>query len=147
RLAELRVRQGRFEEAAQLLDGLGVNGDTARPLAVIHLARGEPVLARDVLTRALADMDGTSTAAVPLLATLVDVELAAGALDEADAAVRQLEMIATRQPGAYVRAEAAFARGRVCATRSDGDVASCLREALSGFTAGMMPMEIARCRL
>jgi DNA-binding CsgD family transcriptional regulator len=147
RLGELRVRQGRFEEAEQLLDGLGVNADTARPLAVIYLERGDHARAREVLTEALADGSGASTAAVPLLATLVDVEVAAGALDDADAAANQLATIAAQQPSAYTRAEAAFARGRVCAARNDGDVATCLRDAIAGFSAGMMPMEIARCRL
>ena len=41
RLADLRVRQGRFEEAEQLLDGLDADVDAARPLAAIHLAEGE----------------------------------------------------------------------------------------------------------
>jgi len=147
RLAELRVRQGRFEEAEQLLSDLGVNGDTARPLAVIYLERDDHDLARDVLTRALGDLDQNSTAAVPLLATLVDVEIAAGALDNADTTAQQLATIATEQPSAYVRAEAAFARGRVCAARHEGDVRTCLREALAGFSVGMMPMEQARCHL
>ncbi len=55
RLADLRVRQGRFEEAEQLLDGLDVTADAAaaRPLAAIHLAKGETSLAGDVLERAL----------------------------------------------------------------------------------------------
>jgi DNA-binding NarL/FixJ family response regulator len=130
-----------------LLDGLGVNGDTARPLAVIHLARGEHALAREVLTHALTAVDPTITAAVPLLATLVDVELASGDADAADAVAQQLATIAAEHGGAFARAEAAFARGRVCAKRGDGDVVRCLREALSGFSAGMMPLEMARCRL
>ena len=49
RLAELRVRQGRFEEAEQLLVGLDGDVDAARPLAVIHLERGEPDRAVAVL--------------------------------------------------------------------------------------------------
>jgi DNA-binding NarL/FixJ family response regulator len=147
RLAELRVRQGRFEDAARLLDDLDVNGDTARALAVIHLERGDPVLARDVLTRVLEQQHAPSTAAVPLLATLVEVELAAGALDDAAAAADQLVAIAACTSSRYAAAEAAFARGRVCVARSEGDVTACYREALAGFSAGMMPMEAARCRL
>ena len=46
RLADLRVRQGRFEEAEQLLDGLDGHMDAARPLAAIQLARGERRRAR-----------------------------------------------------------------------------------------------------
>jgi DNA-binding NarL/FixJ family response regulator/Tfp pilus assembly protein PilF len=147
RLAALRVRQGRLEEAEQLLDGLGVNADTACSLAAIHVARGEYALARDDLTQTLADIDSASTAAVPLLAMLVEVELAVGAADAAEAAAQRLAAIAAAQPVVYARAEAAFARGRVCAAQDHGDVASCLREALAGFTAGLMPMEVARCRL
>src|SRR5262249_42285982 len=134
-------------EAAQLLDGLGVKIDTARPLAVIHLARGEYALARDDLLTALGDLDPLNTAAVPLLATLVDVELAGGALDDADKAAQQLAVIAAERPGSYVRAEAAFARGRICAAQREGDVAACLREALAGFSSGLMPLEVARCQL
>jgi DNA-binding NarL/FixJ family response regulator len=147
RLAELRVRQGRFDEAEQLLVELGVNSDTAGPLAVIHLERGNHDLARDALTHALRDLDPMSTAAVPLLSTLVDVEIAAGALNDAAVAAERLATIAAEQPSGYARAEAAFARGRVCAARRDGDVGACLREALDGFAAGMMPMERARCHL
>jgi len=147
RLAELRVRQGRFEEAEQILADLGLNGDTARPLAVLYLERGDQGLARETLARALDDLDPTSTAAVPLLATLVDVEIAAGSLDPAGAAAARLAAIAVEQPSSYVRAEAAFARGRVCAARRDDDVSVCLREALDGFAAAGMPMELACCRL
>jgi DNA-binding NarL/FixJ family response regulator len=147
RLAELRIRQGRFEEAALILDGLDVNGDTARAFAVIHLDRAEYGLARDVLTRALAELDPTSAAAVPLLATLVDVELAAGAPDEAGRVAERLGAIAERDGNNYVRAEAAFARGRICMATSEGDLDACLRAALAQFSAAMMPMEVARCRL
>ncbi len=147
RLAELRVRQGRFEEAHELVAGLGVNCDTARPLAAVYLARGDDALARDVLCDALRDVAPTSTAAVPLLSSLVDVQLAAGAVDDATATADQLATIAARNPSSYARAEAAFARGRVCAARHDGDVVACLREALAGFSDGMMPMELARCHL
>jgi DNA-binding CsgD family transcriptional regulator len=104
-------------------------------------------LARDVLTRVLSQEDATNTAAVPLLATLVEVELAAGELDSAAAAAEQLTSIAALTSSRYAAAEAALARGRVCIARCDGDVAACLREALAGFSAGMMPMEVARCRL
>jgi tetratricopeptide (TPR) repeat protein len=57
RLADLRVRQGRFEEAEQLLDGLAGQADAARPLAAIQLAKGETSLARETLERALEHVD------------------------------------------------------------------------------------------
>jgi DNA-binding NarL/FixJ family response regulator len=149
RLADLRVRQGRFEEAEQLLDGLDVNADTeaARPLAAISLARGETSLARDILERALDQVDPLSTAAAPLLALLVDVYLAANLLDEADAAAQTLATCAGRHTSHFLAATAALARGRVCLTSGTGDPQACLREALAGFARAQMPMELAHSRL
>ncbi len=87
RLADLRVRQGRYEEAEQLLVGLEGDLDAAGPLAAIQLASGEEAHARETLERALGELDWHGTAVAPLLALLADVHVAAGRLDEADAAV------------------------------------------------------------
>jgi DNA-binding NarL/FixJ family response regulator len=147
RLADLRVRQGRLEEAEQLLDGLDTEVEAARPLAAIHLARGAASLARDVLERALDQLDPNSTAAAPLLALLVDVHLADGALAQADATVAALARCAAQHRGHYLEAVAALARGRVCLAAGTGDPRTCLREALSGFARAQLPMELAHARL
>ena len=147
RLAELRVRQGRFEEAEQLLEGLDVNIAAARPLAAIHLARGQTARAGDILERALAQVDPQSTAAAPLLAMLVDVYLAANRLDGAEAAAEALATCAARHASHYVTAAAALARGRVCLAAGTGDPQACLRDALAGFTRAELPMEVAHARL
>ena len=52
RLADLRVRQGRLEEAGQLLKGLEQHPDAVQTCAAFHLARGDVALARDLLERA-----------------------------------------------------------------------------------------------
>ena len=78
RLADLRVRQGRFEEAEQLLEGLDGDDDATRPLAAIQLSKGETSRAKETLERALDQADVTSSAVVPLLMLLVDVHIAAG---------------------------------------------------------------------
>jgi hypothetical protein len=57
RLADLRVRQGRLEEAAQLLQGLEQHPDAVRTLAALHLARGDTALARELLERATQGLD------------------------------------------------------------------------------------------
>jgi DNA-binding NarL/FixJ family response regulator len=147
RLADLRVRQGRFEEAEQLLDGLDVNADTARSFAVIHLARGDSSLAQDALERALDQVDQHSAAAGPLLALLVDVHLARDKVDEAAEAAEQLARCASGHNSDYLQALAALARGRVCLAAGTGDPYACLREALTGFARAQMPMELARSRL
>lgn len=147
RLADLRVRQGRFEEAEQLLDGIEGDGDAARPLAAIQLSKGETSRAKETLERALDPADLTSSAVVPLLMLLVDVHIAAGALDAADTAVQQLIACAELHPGHYLHACAALARGRLCLATGTGDPRACLREALAGFDRAQLPMEIAHSRL
>ncbi|MFN2625870.1 MAG: LuxR C-terminal-related transcriptional regulator [Mycobacteriales bacterium] len=147
RLADLRVRQGRFEEAEQLLEGLDAYAEAARPLAAIRLVRGDWALACDVLERALAQVDPVGAAAAHLLALLVDVHLAASEFEEAKTAADQLVACASRTPSDYLRAAAALARGRVCLATGTGDAQACLREALAGFDRAQMPMELASARL
>lgn len=146
RLADLRVRQGRLEEAARLLQGLDQDHDAVRPLAALHLAHGRVAAARDLLERALPP-ENTGSAAGPLLALLVDVELADGHVDAARAAADRLVHVATEQPTPYLRAAAAMARGKVCVASGDGQARACLQDALSLFSLAQMPVELARARL
>jgi DNA-binding NarL/FixJ family response regulator len=153
RLAELRIRQGRVEEAAQLLDGLDQHPDAVRTLAAFHLARGDTAIARDLLERATQAADdsvptvGESSMLGPLLALLVDVDLEVGDIEDADRAARRLGRIAEAQRGPYLKAAAALAKGRVCIATGDGDARACLQEALEGFARAQLPMELARTRL
>ena len=147
RLADLRVRQGRIEEAEQLLDGLQDDVEAARPLAAIALAKGQPALARHLLERALAPLEPTSAAVAPLLALLVEVHLAAGNVDEADRTADQLAECAARHRSDYLVATAAHARGLVCAATGQGDPCAGLSEALAAFARARMPLEVARSRL
>jgi DNA-binding CsgD family transcriptional regulator len=147
RLAELRVRQGRLEEAEQLLGGLNGQARAAAPLAAIHLARGHPLRARDTLERALDEVDPLNTAAAPLLALLVDAHIAANLLEEAAAAAEQLTACAAGHPTDYLSAAAALACGQVDRAAGSRDPCGWLHEALASFTRAEMPMELARARL
>jgi DNA-binding CsgD family transcriptional regulator len=147
RLAELRVRQGRIEEAEQLLAGIEPSLEAARPQAGVHLAYGRIELAGDVLERALDEVDPESVLAASLWALLVEVHLAAGRHDDADATAGRIATCAQRHPGAYVEATAALAHGRVCLATSTGDPCGCLREALAGFSKAQTPHELAEARM
>jgi DNA-binding NarL/FixJ family response regulator len=153
RLADLRVRQGRLEEAGQLLKGLEQHPDAVRTLAAFHLARGDAALARDLLERATEVPDeevaaiGASTMLGPLLALLVDVYLEQGHVPEAEQAAQRLDRIARAQHGTYLSAAAALAQGRVCVASGQGDARTCLNAALDGFAKSQLPMELARTRL
>jgi DNA-binding CsgD family transcriptional regulator/tetratricopeptide (TPR) repeat protein len=154
RLAALRVRQGRLEEAAQLLDGLEQHPDVVPTLAALHLARGDTALARELLERATQGCSedevptvGESTMVGPLLSLLVDVRLEEGDLDGAERVAQRLGRIAEAQRGPYLRAVAALTKGRVCVASGKGDARACLHEALEGFARAQLPMELARTRL
>jgi tetratricopeptide (TPR) repeat protein len=153
RLADLRVRQGRLEEAAQLLVGLESHPDAVRTLAALHLGRGEVALARDLLERATAGPDdevpavGEFTMVGPLLALLVDVHLEEGKVAAAARVAERLARIAAAQRGPYLRAAAAFALGRLRVASGEGDARPYLHDALEGFARAELPMELARARL
>jgi tetratricopeptide (TPR) repeat protein len=147
RLADLRIQQGRLEEAEQLLTGLSVNEECARPLAMLLLAQGQVERSREILERTLARIDPISTSAVPLLALLVDVHLAAGAIDEAKQAVASLEKSATHQDVPYLIAVRALACGRLAAASGDPAARAWFRVAVDEFGQAQLPLESARSQL
>ncbi len=84
RLADLRLRQGRLEEAEALLPERGGGRAAARTAARLRLARGEPSVAAGLLERSLED-DGQPgihgerhLRAAAALETLVAAQLALG---------------------------------------------------------------------
>jgi DNA-binding CsgD family transcriptional regulator len=147
RLADLRIRQGRLEEAEQLLEGLSLDEETARPLAMLLLEQGKVQRAREVLEPTLARIDPTNTSAVPLLALLVDVHLAAGAVEDAAQTVAALEACAAGHDGLYLTAVKALARGRLAAASGDPAARAWLRIAVDQFAKAQLPLESARPQL
>jgi hypothetical protein len=65
-LADLRVRQGRVDEAAELLALYEDHLAAAAPLAAVHLANGAAALAAAVTTRALDQLVGDALRSAPL---------------------------------------------------------------------------------
>ena len=147
RLADLRVRQGRFEEAEQLLTGLAIDEECARPLAMLLLEQGQLQRSREILERALANVDPSNTSAVPLLVLLVDVHLAAGALNDAAKTVATLEACVADHDALYLTAVRAWARGQLARTSGDSAAAGWFRIAADEFAKAQLPLEAARARL
>jgi DNA-binding NarL/FixJ family response regulator len=149
RLADLRIRQGRVEEAERLLGAIDLAhcSEAARPWAAVHFARGEFARAGAVLEAALDEVGRTQPGAAPLFELLVQVELAAQHIDLAGAAAAELEALAASTDTDYVCAAAALARARVCRARGDADAERHLRAALTAFASARMPIEIATSRL
>jgi DNA-binding NarL/FixJ family response regulator len=147
RLADLRLRQGRLEEAEQLVAGLGHHEDAVLTLAALHLARARHDLAIELLDRALDSRPLEDHETVRLLALRVEAHLAAGDLEAARRSGDLLGEIATDQTSNYVRAVSATARARLCAASEDRDARACWHQAMAMYTAARMPAEVASARL
>jgi DNA-binding NarL/FixJ family response regulator len=156
RLADLRLRQGRLEEAEALLPERGGGRAAARTAARLRLARGEPLIAAGLLERSLED-DGQpgihgerQLRAAAALETLVAAQLALGDLDAATAASARLAELAEAQAegDGQVAAMAAQAAARVAAAAGrPGEAGRLLERALGLFSAADLPHETALARV
>ena len=146
KLAELRVTQGRLEEAEQLLAGFEELPESTHALASLYRSRGETAMAAAVLHRRLNAIGDENVLAAPFLALLVDVQLTQGDADGADATAERLNGAAARSSLPRLEAMARFARGRVAAFRGDPDAAQILGSSISAFAAQGLPLDAARAR-
>ena len=147
RLADLRVRQGRFEEAGVLLEELQLGDETALPMAGLLLAQGEPDRACDVLNQVLSGADPAGTACIPLLSLLIDVHLSAGRTDGAATALESLEACARDNTAPHILGMVELARGRLAHATGTGDALASLRAAVDCFVRAELPLEAALSRL
>ena len=147
RLAGLRVRQGRFEEAERLLEGSESRAPARQLLAEIALARGDLALAEDRARFCLEGEDVSSPACSPLLELLVQIRVTRGELDAAREALERLQAIATAGANERTNAAGKLAAGRLYAAAGDERARSHLHAALQGFSALDLPLEAARTQL
>jgi DNA-binding NarL/FixJ family response regulator len=147
RLAEIRVLQGRFDEAERFLAGFEDDPEAVQAAVALRLARGEPQAAAALLEQRLDEVGRSSLLAAPLLGHLVEAKLAAGDLEEARAAAEQAAAIAETSGRDRVEALAALALGRVAAASSDPDAPAILQRTVNLFAALPSPLWAARARL
>ena len=147
RLAEIRVLQGRFEEAEQFLTGFEDEPDAVQASVALRLARGEPLAAAAVLDRRLGELGRSNLLAAQPLAQLVEASLAAGEVGTARAAADELSKIARTSGRERAQALAALAAGRVAAASDDPSAPELLQRALNLFAGLPQPLEAARARL
>ena len=140
RLADLRIKQGRYDEAAVLLEGQS-DDEAIPPRAALHLACGEFALALDLMRHAVQKADPGSSACIPLLGMLVESQLACG--DDAGPTIDMMAACVEAHPSPYASALVALARGRA----GQGDPTAWLRDAVDGFTHAQLPLEASLCRL
>ncbi len=148
RMAELRVRQGRLAEAAQLLAGTAEQPSSLRALALLRLAENRPQVAAALLERGLRGTEGNAVRAAQLLAPLVDARLACGDVAGAREAADQLAAFADASGIRLIGGRADLAAARVAIAADDaGDAAESAHRALTAFAALAMPFDVGEARL
>jgi ATP/maltotriose-dependent transcriptional regulator MalT len=149
RLAELRRRQGRLDDAETLLARVASMPQATFVLAAIALDRGRAVDALDLVHRYLRRLptdNRTDRAAAFDLA--VRAHAALGRTEDARAALAELDVLADSLATDPMRASAALAHGFIAA--ADGDHAEArrhLEDAVDLFEQAKAPFEGACARL
>ena len=151
RMARLRIRQGRLEEAEQLLahlgEGVEAQAEEALSLAALLLARGDAPSASRNLEQRLRHLGEHRTHLAAALDLLIDSHLATGNIEEGGAASRRLTDIASSMDSDQLAATAAGAEGRVAMARGDAETAAAhLAAALDTWSRLELPFESARTR-
>jgi DNA-binding CsgD family transcriptional regulator len=147
RLADLRVRQGRFEAAERLLDGMEWHPRARRVLATVARGRGDLPLAEDRARLCLERADRSDPGCAPLLALLVDVQLARAERGRAGKTLDRLAELARNSGDDRAHAWAELATGRVGAAEGDDGASAHLQAALERFATLELPLEAACAQL
>ena len=147
-LAELRVAQGRIEEAERLVAGLEDQGAAAPAVASIHLARGRPGRAATMVRRALQEVAANQIERALLLELLGEAEITEGGHETAADRGRELSELGTALDCRVVVARGERLWGHALAASGNDHVGKVhLEAALSEFVRLGMPFETARTHL
>jgi LuxR family transcriptional regulator, maltose regulon positive regulatory protein len=149
RLAELRRRQGRIDEATELLAQAGEHPDAPLCAAELALDRGdarEAAECADRFLRGVPTESGVQRAAG--LELVVRSREALGDVDSASAALRAVEDASTAVATTPARAAARFCSGVVAQAAGDHETArQWFEDAVSLYLRARAPFEAARARL
>ena len=148
RLAELRLAQGRIEEAERLLAGFEDHEAAAPVCARIHLLRGKLALAVAASQRRLGVIGGENRLEGAVLVELLgEAEIGQGQVDDAAERGRKLAELGSTLGCRVVFARGERLRGQALAAGADEAAKRHLEAALCEFVRLEMPFELARTRL
>jgi DNA-binding CsgD family transcriptional regulator len=149
RLGELRLRQGRFDDAERLFTQSSSQSQSRLGLAALHLQRGEADESAEIAEQFLLKLgNDEATARVAALELLVKANAMRGKLAAVEHHLAELERIGGTLGTDPVMASVAAARGTVARERGDSAGAvRCLETAIALFEKTGAPFETARARL
>jgi DNA-binding CsgD family transcriptional regulator/tetratricopeptide (TPR) repeat protein len=122
-MADLRLQQGNYQEAAELLRGIEDSIDVAPVLARLRSAEGKLDEASSLLRSAARSLGSDLMRLGPVLALLIDVELRRGDLPGAQRAVRRLRAIDEACNSNGIRAMARLGSARIAIHRREHEAA------------------------
>ena len=147
RLAALRARQGRLEEAEQLVAGWEGHPEMGAVTVLLHLERGQTTLAAARLDQQLRRAPLDSPSAVPLLPLLARLRLAEGDMPAADEAAKVYQDLAARLGHPHLLASSQVVRAQVDAALRRDAAVPLLESAIGLFLRLRMPYDEAIARL
>lgn len=146
-LAQLRLSQGRLEEAERLVAGFEDHPGVAPVVAGIHLARRRPALAAVAADRRLAAIGPDRLESALLMELLGEAQIVEGAAGAAIDKGGSLVTLGERHGSLAILARGHRLRGHAASV--SGDLSSARRDleaALAAFARLTMPFEAARTR-
>jgi LuxR family maltose regulon positive regulatory protein len=147
RLAELRRRQGRTDEALALIAQAEHHPLAVLAQAAIALERGDPIAAVDGATRYLRLIGTARTERASGLELRAEADAAAGRADDADSSARELEATAQAAATDPLRGAARQAAGYALAAGGKLEEArEAFEDAVQLYARAGLPFEAARAR-
>jgi DNA-binding CsgD family transcriptional regulator len=146
-LAELRLAQGRVEDAARVLRGVEGREEAATAVASVHLAHGEPSVAAAVLRRRLAATSPDRLDVAAVIELLGEAEVA---LNDSGAAIergRALVALGVVNHCDLIVAHGERLLGHALALTDAPAACTHLETALAAFTHAEIPYRAAQTRL
>ncbi len=148
RLAELRRRQGRWDDAQRLLAGMG--GQSAQLCSArLALDRGDLLRAAELAERCLRQLPARQPlAGVAAYEILIRARSGRGQIEQAEAALEELRRLERAAGTLALRASVRLGEGLVHAARNEHDRArTCHEDAADLFERSRTPYEAAIARL
>jgi DNA-binding CsgD family transcriptional regulator len=146
-LAELRLAQGRIEEADRLLDAWQGHPEIVGAAARIHLARGEPEATIAVVVRRLDVIGHDQIESAALLDVLGEAEIVTGDTGAARGRSDALSALGASLDCRIITAHAERLRGRAIGASEPDAARRHLDVAVAEFLRMGMPYETARTRM
>lgn len=149
RLAELRRRQGRLDEAERLFERVSFDPHALLGLAAVALAHGRPAHAGDLIERALRRIPAENrTERAAALELVVRAQAALGHVEKGRSAASKLVRLAATVATDSVRASAALARGILAAAAGEHEESRThLEDAIDLLDRIGAPFDAAQARL